>query len=143
VDALALVGATQSQDGSATNPYSVVALTSYAGICAYVQGATHVGHGGWVLELSAGTSYPPMQGTYAVPSQANALFGEADASCHPLGSEVAQGGSVTFDAVTSSVLSGTFNLTFSAGDHLTGSFSAPICDASLAALTAPTVGCQP
>jgi hypothetical protein len=142
-DALALDGATQSQDASAKNPYSLVALTSYAGICAYVQGATHLGHGGWVLEMTAGASYPPMQGTYAVPLQANALFAEADASCQPLGSELAQGGSITFDAVAPTLLSGTFDLTFSAGDHLTGSFSAPVCDTSLAALTAPTMGCQP
>lgn len=49
-----------------------------------------------------------------------------DASCS-LGALSATSGQVTLTTVTASELGGTFDLTFSNGDHVTGSFDVPAC----------------
>jgi hypothetical protein len=68
-------------------------------------------------------------GTYAVVTQgfgATASYATQDATCNTSFSENASGGSVTLTTVSGSTVAGTFDLTFGS-DHLTGSFSAPIC----------------
>jgi hypothetical protein len=74
-------------------------------------------------------------GTYGIVSQgfgATASYATQDMNCNPSLNETATGGSVTLTSVSGSSVSGTFDLTFS-GDHLTGSFSAPICNYSTSA----------
>ncbi len=68
-------------------------------------------------------------GTYGVVSQgfgATASYATQDATCNTSFSETASGGSVTLTTVSGSSVAGTFDLTFGT-DHVTGSFSAPIC----------------
>ncbi len=71
-------------------------------------------------------------GTYGIVSQgfgATASYATEDATCNTSFSESASSGSVTLTTVSGSTVAGTFDLTFG-GDHLTGSFSAPVCSYS-------------
>ena len=83
-------------------------------------------------------------GTYAVykfsdpnyPSHAKTAFGsfsKYDATCNDSGAEFITGGNVTITAVSASNVTGTFDLTTTAGEHLTGSFSAGNCNLLLTA----------
>jgi hypothetical protein len=140
--ALSVIG-TESEDGGMVG-YAVVLLTSFTGICAYAQGPTHVGHGGFVLTISLTADTGPVTPqVYSVPARGSVLYGADSVKCQSTGYEEAQSGSVTLDTATSAILSGTFDVTFENGDHLTGSFSGPVCDTSVTSLSAPTVGCQP
>jgi hypothetical protein len=55
------------------------------------------------------------------------LFTVQDQNCVPTLQTVATVGSVTLTTVSSSTIAGTFDATFPTGDHVTGSFSAPVC----------------
>ena len=75
----------------------------------------------------------------------------ANATCALTDTQSATGGSVTLTTASASVIAGTFDLTFAgeAGtDHITGSFSAPICaalDTQLNTVSdggAPAVACK-
>jgi hypothetical protein len=73
-------------------------------------------------------------GTYDIVSQgfgATASYATQDAMCNTSLNETASSGTVTLSSVSGSSVSGTFDLTFFS-DHLTGSFSAPICSYSTA-----------
>lgn len=54
-----------------------------------------------------------------------------DANCTETVNEGASSGTVTYTTANSSVIAGSFDVTFPSGDHLTGTFSAPLCDANL------------
>jgi len=71
-------------------------------------------------------------GTYSIVSQgfgATASYTTEDTTCNTSFSENASSGSVTLTTVSGSTVAGTFDVTFGS-DHLTGSFSAPICNYS-------------
>jgi hypothetical protein len=82
------------------------------------------------------TPTPVVPGTYMVPvgtgpsavPAAEASLWHTDATCHVAsGSSVATSGSVTFDVITASRISGSFDLYFGQ-DHVTGTFDAPVCN---------------
>jgi hypothetical protein len=66
-------------------------------------------------------------GTYGVGQGLSASYEPDDATCAVVGLEQATGGEVTFTTSTATRLEGTFDLTFDDGDHVSGSFSAPVC----------------
>ena len=72
---------------------------------------------------------PP--GQYAIgattTTTAAAAFTAEDAKCKPTSDEQATHGTITLTQITTTTVAGTFDLTFANGDHLTGSFEAPVC----------------
>jgi hypothetical protein len=71
-------------------------------------------------------------GTYNIVSSgfgATASYAAQDQNCNTTLNETASSGTVTISSNSGSSVSGTFDLTFD-GDHLTGSFTAPICSYS-------------
>src|SRR5439155_2536037 len=74
---------------------------------------------------------PPSPGTYYVGSLAieNGVvaFAATDATCHLVGTtKTAITGSITFTAVGNRY-AGSYDLTFDFGEHVTGTFDAPVC----------------
>jgi hypothetical protein len=64
----------------------------------------------------------------------NAQFEATDATCaDKASSSVGASGTIQLDSVSPTMVTGTFDLTFGNGDHLTGQFAAPVCDFDLAA----------
>jgi hypothetical protein len=78
-------------------------------------------------------------GTYPITAPAGAdtagagsYFRTTDADCNWKTNEIAASGSITLTAVSSTGdVQGRFDVTMSNGDHLAGSFDAPVCAASL------------
>ena len=83
--------------------------------------------------FAASPSSSVTPGTYPVTATGltGALYGPNHAYCRSAASETAQSGTVTFTAIDGATISGSFDLTFQDGDHLTGTFSAPVCDVPL------------
>jgi hypothetical protein len=130
-----------------------VTLTTFAHECALQSSQTGTPNGRVLLLIlgipdGAGGSAPAtstgaytiFSGTPAASSQlAEAYFEADDATCRKASSAMATGGVVTLDSATSPV-SGTFDLTFDTGEHVTGSFAAPLCTA-LDPNSTPLGGC--
>ena len=64
-----------------------------------------------------------------------------DQSCNPTVQSTATQGSITLTTVSSSTIAGSFDVTFPTGDHVTGTFSGPICTFSTSG-DAATPTCQ-
>jgi hypothetical protein len=81
-----------------------------------------------IVVTALGTSVAT--GTYTIVPQggygATASYTTEDDDCNTTLSETATGGTVTLTTASSSSVAGTFDLTFDT-DHVTGSFSAPVC----------------
>jgi hypothetical protein len=142
VEAVGLVG-TQMENGT-TASYAGVAITNIAGTCALLQrhGNPKNAQALTMEVVGTGTSIAP--GTYAVGGQttpfASAAFDAQDATCTSTTNEQATSGSVVLTAVSSASIDGSFDLTFPGGDHLTGSFTAPVCKYDLTS-TSGTSAC--
>lgn len=104
------------------------------------------------LGIHSGTSIsPPTVGTYTVYTVnagqsvqglvAAASFATSDASCSASPSVEATSGNVVLTAVSASGYTGTFDVTFNATDHLTGSFTTAQC--APLANAAPPTSCGP
>jgi len=97
------------------------------------------------VKSATGISAPSAVGTYPMYTAANvggangnvalARYQTSDATCNPTSDIEASSGSVTLTRVDATIYAGNFDMTFSNGDHVTGSFNANRCDA----LT-PTIG---
>jgi hypothetical protein len=129
VDQVGLVG-TEVSDGQNV-AYAGVALTNVAGTCGVLQR-----HGdppnAQVLTLVVGTTGTTVTpGTYTVgstsSSTASVQYDAQDANCVQTTDETASGGTVTLAVVSGSQVEGNFDVTFPGGDHLTGTFTAPVC----------------
>jgi hypothetical protein len=88
------------------------------------------------LELSVENpgNLPPGPGTYTVsmtvgPNAANALYVSRDVDCGVVNDEGASAGSITFATVSSTLITGSYDVTFLNGDHVMGVFTAPVCPA--------------
>jgi hypothetical protein len=139
-DTVGLSG-THTQSGS-TIAYAGVAITNVPGTCAVLQRHGDPPNTSYLTILVAqpGTSIP--LGTYAVTGTnsgtVQAQYGTNGPTCQPIVSKTATSGSITFSTMTGIELTGTFDLTFGPGDHLTGSFQAPVCSYDLFANTTPS-----
>jgi hypothetical protein len=141
-DAIALQG-----PSSGLAPYSAwIILTNLPGFCAVEQGH-HNPPNAQELTLEVfeyvGALGP---GTYGIGSSSSQLgeaaFSATDASCNPtaasasLGVGLAASGTITLSSVSATEITGSFDLTFSPSNHITGTFSAPVCNATV--MTFPT-----
>lgn len=121
----------------------VIDMEDQAGVCGrikantYKQSTTELG---FTVAIE-GASGPVGPGTYAVgnsidgKTHLNGGVQEPDPMC--LGKHLGtKSGSVTITYVSSTMVSGTFDLTLDNADHLTGSFGATACDMDIAKITA-------
>jgi hypothetical protein len=139
VDGLSLaakdaIGEASSRDTTGSELW--VAISDRANTCALVQqGAEAIANAmGLRLHLSSSSSSPATigKGTYAIgdadttKAHFTSFFSTTDATCSSGGRVNATAGTLTIEEVTSSVISGTFDLTFPSGS-MNGSFSASRC----------------
>ena len=139
VDTLDVYG-TNATIGSDTTAITTVnvSIANRAGICGDVMAGTRPAN----LRLlsfavtTQGSSTPT--GQYAIGQQGtdtttSARYEVLDGACHAT-NDFATAGSVTFTTIDSGVLRGSFDLTFPDG-HVTGDFTAPVCNASADGMT--------
>ena len=111
-------------------------ITNFAGACDLLQSPTHRQANATDLLLMVAAVAPSVPaGTYPIGSMAIAQYGADSATCTSTTSERAQTGSIVLTSVTSTEIQGTFDVTMTDGDHLTGSFDAPVCDVNFAGLS--------
>ena len=79
---------------------------------------------------AVGTYYINVNGPVQVGYEAQ------DANCTPTVREVAQSGTVTYEVISASAVLGTVDVFFPDGGRLRGRFTAPVCNMSVASLTA-------
>lgn len=121
----------------------VIDMQDQAGSCARIQANTYKQNTtevGFTIALE-GAASPVGPGTYAVgdsnnnKTHVNGGVQEPDPMC--LGKHLGtKSGSVTITYVSSTSVSGTFDLTLENMDHITGSFGATACDMDIAKITA-------
>jgi hypothetical protein len=119
-------------NGSTTESAVGAAITNVAGACGVLQMHGVLPDTSTLVVEVAADSASVAPGTYMVVSQgfgASASYALTDQNCLPALTENATSGTVTISSVGSSV-NGSFDLMFDS-DHLTGTFSAPICSFSL------------
>jgi hypothetical protein len=122
-DAIGSSASGTGSNGAWTN--AVATITNFSGACAAYK-TKNLPASASQLDLDvvvSGSSVSP--GTYQVSGGspgASVVFN------HDMPGQVyAQSGSVTLDTVSTSTINGSFDVTLTNGDHLTGSFVAPIC----------------
>jgi hypothetical protein len=135
--------------------YGVIALSSSGGLCG-TWGAGKQPKSSQFLLLAVSDTNPAGQGTapsgpgsYTVVTNPQTIAKPAlvayfavDANCQLTSTAGGTSGTVTLSSVANSGYSGTFDVTFDSGDHVTGSFKASNCaglttflDSSMANLT--------
>jgi len=117
---------TQTENGVATS-YAVVLISDTDGTCSTAQqsGVSAAASRANVLEIAATKQGTPFAvGTYTVGT-----IGLAEYFYLNNGGTngVSGGGTITFDAVNEKTVSGKFDVNLAGGQHVTGTFSAPIC----------------
>ena len=124
--------------------YALVVMTDAPNICASTQhqhtppGSTSFSLG-LVEGLGITTLSPGMFQVSASAGEGNeAVVGYEvqDSSCSMITGGDATSGTVTLTSISSTSLSGTFDVTFPSGDEVTGSFDAPVCPLTADAGTA-------
>jgi hypothetical protein len=130
--------------GAATTATAEVAITDMKGTCGALQAV--VAGGPRLANVSVLSMLVTVQGnvvdsgSYPVlgigcapncPSSATgfalAAYSSTDANCNTVQSEPAISGTVALTSVTATEIQGSFDLGFATSDHVTGSFSAPVC----------------
>lgn len=126
-------------------------VTTFAGACSQA-GTGNAPPGGALLDLVVVAGYEAFTAqTYPISGSSNEVtvqyagdFGSQCAATPVQGGDDmpssistkarvvvrAASGTVTFTQVTSTAITGTFDATFPSGDHLAGTFTAPICTAT-------------
>jgi hypothetical protein len=138
-DAISSVATTSfSQNGTTeTSTTALIFITNESDTCGVVSGrhnppnATTLNlivsaNGGSIQpgKYLVGGGYTPVQSAYW---QTSASFAIEDASCNATTTAQATEGWITVTTISSSVIEGSFDITMSYADHLTGTFQAPIC----------------
>ena len=125
-----------------------IAITSSSGLCSMLSGGKEPKSTRYLVltafqvQPNYSAAPPPAPGVYSVGAlsieNAVALITATDASCQVVTPETvaATSGSITFTSVGNRY-AGSFDLTFGLGDHVTGTFDAPVC-AGLAGLSPGT-----
>lgn len=119
--------------GSATTNGTTVQLdsiviTSVSDACSFLQNPTHRYPSATTLVLAAGAIAPSVPtGTFDIGKYGYAQYDADSATCVLTTSETATSGSVVLTSVSSTSIDGTFDVTMPNGDHLSGSFDAPVC----------------
>jgi hypothetical protein len=118
---------------------AVIAITNQADACKVVTDAVNPPNG-TALTLVVGSATAAVgPGTYPIgqlgSGAAGISYAAQNATCVATENDDAQSGSITISTATATTLAGTFEATFPSGDKVSGSFDAPVCNASLSALT--------
>jgi hypothetical protein len=121
-----------------TREYSGVIITDFSGSCTLLASGMTAPPSTQLLaiELIAnGIGMAPGPGTYTLGTTQNVAivvaYAASDANCNETVTEQATGASVTLDTVNTTTVTGTFDVTFANGDHLTGQFDAPVCNVDI------------
>jgi hypothetical protein len=147
-DTIALVGPVTVTDpltGVALTLQELLVLVSNApNLCAIAQGS-HNPPNITSLGISVGSVNPIVTGTFPVGSAsadpaAGVAYTAVDAMCMGTTNQ-GQSGTVTISTITSTTVTGNFDVLLTSGDHLSGHFVAPVCNADLNALTNSTTAC--
>jgi hypothetical protein len=146
-DTVGVVG-TQTQTvgtQSITIAYAAVSITNVANTCSAIEGhhnPANTSSLSFVVASSAGTSIAA--GTYAIgattTTQVSANYGTTNAACAANIAERATSGTIKLTTVSSTTVQGTFDVTMDNGDHLSGSFTGPVCNVPLTN-TGPATAC--
>ncbi|HEX8796131.1 MAG TPA: hypothetical protein VF765_34515 [Polyangiaceae bacterium] len=125
-----VMGFTGSQTlNGGTRAYAGLLISDTPGTCAAAQdkGVTAVETTANILEVVATTPGDMLTaGKYTVGSSGLAEYFYGGAAGTTSG--IAGGGTVTFDSVDGSAVKGSFDLVMAGGAHVTGTFSAPVCN---------------
>lgn len=114
--------------GVTTVQLDSILVTSVSDPCSFLQNPMNRIPNATSLVLAAGAIAPSVPtGTYDVGKYGYAQYDADSATCTLTTSETATSGSVVLTSVSSDTIGGTFDVTMANGDHLTGSFSAPVC----------------
>jgi hypothetical protein len=140
-DEVGVVG-TQVQSGGVHLAYVAVSITNKPGTCSLLQqGANVANTAGLSLVVVAGaagstptiasgqyliTAEPSVDAATSTTMVANATYETSDGACNGTSTK-ATSGFITLSEVTSAMVSGRYDVTFATGDHLSGTFTAPIC----------------
>lgn len=123
---VAVVGS-ETTNGTTVQLDSVV-LTSVSDACSFLQNPTHRLPSTSTLVLAAGAIGPSVPtGTFNIGMYGYAQYDADSATCVLTTSETATSGSVVLTSVSSNTIDGTFDVTMPNGDHLSGTFTAPVC----------------
>jgi hypothetical protein len=135
-DATGLAGQLTESTGTAYE--TDVVLTSWSGACSSLTANSAPPSSGIVFIAVAGAG-PVGPGTYSIsPGGAvRAGFVADDATCQVTMQDTAESGTVTYETVTSSSITGSVDAVFSSGS-LQGTFTASVCGVSLATVTGYT-----
>jgi hypothetical protein len=128
-DATGLVGQITASGNTANE--TDVALTSWSGACSSLMTNSTPANAG-VLFIVVAAVDPVGPGTYDISSTGSAQvsFAADGTNCAMIAELTAQSGTVTYDTVTSTSITGSVDAVFSSGE-VKGSFSASICNDSL------------
>jgi hypothetical protein len=116
-------------DGGVSQAQAGVIVTNVANACGVLQAHGNPPNATSLELVVSALGSSVATGNYAIVPQgygASASYATVDGNCNPSFVDGATGGSITLTTVSGSTIAGTFDLTFGS-DHLTGSFSAPIC----------------
>ena len=164
--ALDIADSASFQGTTGMTSYLDVVLSSTSGICSVaVQQAAKANTNRLELliqNIGASNATPLAAGVYTVTNgdpavtgndavtgasagylQVSANYNTYDASCAPTLAPTASGatsGTITVDATTAADVSGSFDLRFPGGDHLSGRFASPVCVDQHLALAPPPAG---
>ncbi len=132
-DAIGLVGAITT-GGSSANEADVV-VSTWSGVCSSLMRNTSPASAA-LLVIAVASASPVTPGTYDITTSGpvRVEYAAQDASCNTTVMEAAQGGTVTYETIDASSIVGSVDATFSGGGHVAGTFSAPLCNVSLAVL---------
>ncbi len=129
----------------------VVVLSNTSGLCGLAVAGKEPKNSQFLILVVSDrntNTAPTGAGSYVIYSSgaqptklAIAQYFQTDASCHEIQSTLATSGTITLTSVSNGNLSGTFDLTFDTGDHVSGSFSAANCSALIFVLANPNPTC--
>jgi hypothetical protein len=112
-----------------------VLVSNLSGVCAVLQHHLDPAGASSLVVSVVATGNTIATGTYPVSAtadpSASVFYGVQDADCGQSTSVQASGGTVTLATIDSTTIAGSFDVRFASGDHLTGTFSAPVCDFTL------------
>jgi hypothetical protein len=143
VDATGIAGEL-TVSGETANETDVV-LTSWTGACSSLT-ADSTPPSSVTVFLAVAAAGPVGPGTYSISSAgaARAVFASEDAICQVTTQDVAESGTITYETVTSSSITGSVDAQFASG-ALQGTFTASVCGVSLSTVvgyTTMTGTCQ-
>jgi hypothetical protein len=116
---------------SAGNVAFTVVIVDFPGVCSLVK-MSESKPNVHIIDIHFFNGMPAAQtyDTTAMPAQVDLQYAVNDAACSPTTGASANAGTVTVTRSDSTSIAGSFDVRFASGDHVTGTFDAPICGRS-------------